>query len=82
MDEMFGEQDLGEQARSVRDQFRQLVDKERIIVQPSCSLLHVPVTKETETKLDPIIKDGTYLLQMKSWMKLLSLQKGLQNGKE
>lgn len=32
------------------------VDKERLIIQPSCSLLHVPVTKNTEDELDPSLK--------------------------
>ncbi len=34
------------------------VDKERIIIQPSCSLLHVPVTKQTESTLNPILKNA------------------------
>lgn len=31
----------------------EVVPKDRLIVQPSCSLLHVPVTTESETKLNP-----------------------------
>lgn len=29
-----------------------------VIIQPSCSLLHVPVTTKNETGLDPVLKDG------------------------
>ncbi|HEL1008732.1 5-methyltetrahydropteroyltriglutamate--homocysteine S-methyltransferase [Streptococcus oriscaviae] len=29
-----------------------------VILQPSCSLLHVPVTKQNETSLDPVLKNG------------------------
>jgi 5-methyltetrahydropteroyltriglutamate--homocysteine methyltransferase len=34
------------------------VPKERLIVQPSCSLLHVPVTAELETELEPELKNA------------------------
>lgn len=60
---------------------QQLVDKDRIIVQPSCSLLHVPVTKKTETTLDPIIKDALSFADEKL-EEIVSIVKGLQNGKE
>ncbi|MGC4441942.1 hypothetical protein ABXW85_24060, partial [Streptococcus suis] len=29
-----------------------------LVVQPSCSLLHVPVTTKNETDLDPVLKNG------------------------
>ncbi|TDL83056.1 5-methyltetrahydropteroyltriglutamate--homocysteine S-methyltransferase [Peribacillus frigoritolerans] len=32
------------------------VDRDRLILQPSCSLIHVPVTAENEKKLDPLVK--------------------------
>ncbi len=49
--------DLNERL-ALLEKIKQHVKGEQLIVQPSCSLLHVPVTKETETKLDPIIKDA------------------------
>ena len=29
-----------------------------LVVQPSCSLLHVPVTTKNETELEPVLKNG------------------------
>ena len=60
---------------------QQLVDKERIIVQPSSSLLHVPVTKKTEPSLDPIIKDALSFADEKL-EEIVSLAKALENGKD
>lgn len=34
----------------------QTVDRDRLILQPSCSLIHVPVTAENEKQLDPLVK--------------------------
>ncbi|WP_318184336.1 5-methyltetrahydropteroyltriglutamate--homocysteine S-methyltransferase [Metabacillus idriensis] len=34
------------------------VDRDRLILQPSCSLIHVPVTAENENQLDPLVKDA------------------------
>lgn len=34
------------------------VHRERLILQPSCSLIHVPVTVESEQNLDHLVKDG------------------------
>lgn len=31
-----------------------------VVVQPSCSLLHVPVTTKNETDLDPVLKKGIF----------------------
>lgn len=39
------------------DQLLKLVESDRLIIQPSCSLLHVPVTVEDETKLPSEIKN-------------------------
>jgi 5-methyltetrahydropteroyltriglutamate--homocysteine methyltransferase len=36
----------------------EFVPYDRIVVQPSCSLLHVPVTTKPETAIDPILKDA------------------------
>ncbi|MDR0137622.1 5-methyltetrahydropteroyltriglutamate--homocysteine S-methyltransferase [Metabacillus idriensis] len=32
------------------------VERDRLILQPSCSLIHVPVTAENEKQLDPLVK--------------------------
>src|SRR5699024_11484122 len=37
---------------------KQFVNDDQLIIQPSCSLLHVPVTKRLEEKLDAIILGG------------------------
>src|SRR5699024_12366618 len=37
---------------------KQFVHDDQLIIQPSCSLLHVPVTKRLEEKLDAIILGG------------------------
>src|SRR5699024_2926581 len=40
------------------DVLRNLVSDDKLIIQPSSSLLHVPVTKTLETKIDPVILEG------------------------
>src|SRR5699024_10788054 len=40
------------------DVLRNLVSDDKSIIQPSSSLLHVPVTKTLETKIDPVILEG------------------------
>ncbi|MBO7745387.1 5-methyltetrahydropteroyltriglutamate--homocysteine S-methyltransferase [Paenibacillus sp. MWE-103] len=40
------------------EELEALVPQERLIVQTSCSLLHVPVTAARETKLAPVLKDA------------------------
>ncbi|WP_144460566.1 5-methyltetrahydropteroyltriglutamate--homocysteine S-methyltransferase [Siminovitchia fortis] len=57
------------------------VDKKSIIVQPSCSLLHVPVTKEVETALDPVIKDALSFADEKL-AETAVLKRGLESEKE
>ncbi|RWR12547.1 5-methyltetrahydropteroyltriglutamate--homocysteine S-methyltransferase [Siminovitchia fortis] len=57
------------------------VDKKNIIVQPSCSLLHVPVTKEGETALDPVIKNALSFADEKLAETAL-LKRGLESEKE
>lgn len=47
-----------EQTWGILEIIQQIVEQDRIIIQPSCSLLHVPITKELEHTLDPIIKAG------------------------
>ncbi|VEF47943.1 5-methyltetrahydropteroyltriglutamate--homocysteine S-methyltransferase [Bacillus freudenreichii] len=58
-----------------------IVDKEKLIVQPSCSLLHVPVTTTTEITLDPVIKDALSFADEKL-DEITILVNGLKNGKE
>ncbi|MGF7046958.1 5-methyltetrahydropteroyltriglutamate--homocysteine methyltransferase [Paenibacillus sp. DS2015] len=36
----------------------EFVPYDRIVVQPSCSLLHVPVSTQPETALDPVLKEA------------------------
>ncbi len=47
--------DLTEKLRLI-EQIGRTVPPERLIIQPSCSLLHVPVHLRRETKLDPVLK--------------------------
>lgn len=49
--------DLQEKSKLI-DQLRTYVKEDQLIIQPSSSLLHVPVTKTLETKIDPLILGG------------------------
>lgn len=40
------------------DALKQAVSPDRLIVQPSCSLLHVPVTAAQEEKLEPVLREA------------------------
>ncbi|GIN70193.1 5-methyltetrahydropteroyltriglutamate--homocysteine methyltransferase [Bacillus sp. J14TS2] len=70
-----------EQTWGVLEIIQQIVEKDRIILQPSCSLLHVPITKELEKTLDPIIKAGLSFADEKL-TEIAILSDGLKNGKE
>ncbi|MBO0995104.1 5-methyltetrahydropteroyltriglutamate--homocysteine S-methyltransferase [Bacillus sp. SD088] len=70
-----------EQTWGVLEIIQQIVEKDRIILQPSCSLLHVPITKELEQTLDPIIKTGLSFADEKL-TEIAILSDGLKNGKE
>ncbi|WP_186575965.1 5-methyltetrahydropteroyltriglutamate--homocysteine S-methyltransferase [Aquibacillus kalidii] len=59
----------------------QLVAVNTIIIQPSTSLLHVPVTKKPETELDPVIKAGLSFADEKL-EEITTITKGLQDGIE
>ena len=63
------------------DEILSIVDKDRLIIQPSSSLLHVPVSTEPEQKLDVIIKDGLSFADEKL-SEIVLLRKGIHNGKE
>ena len=55
------------------------VDKNRLIVQASSTLLHVPVSTEPEVLLDPIIKGGLSFADEKL-IEIVLLTKGVQEG--
>jgi 5-methyltetrahydropteroyltriglutamate--homocysteine methyltransferase len=48
---------LHEQAALI-ETLTNVVDEHRLIIQPSCSLLHVPVTVKIEQSLEPVVKDA------------------------
>ncbi|MFC7063469.1 5-methyltetrahydropteroyltriglutamate--homocysteine S-methyltransferase [Halobacillus seohaensis] len=57
------------------------VEKKRLIVQPSCSLLHVPVTVTTETELQPHLKNALAFADQKlDEIKILT--DSLNNGRD
>ncbi|ARI77893.1 5-methyltetrahydropteroyltriglutamate--homocysteine S-methyltransferase [Halobacillus mangrovi] len=58
-----------------------LSETQRLIVQPSCSLLHVPVTVETEQDLDPILKNGLAFADQKL-AELTILTRGINHGRD
>src|SRR5699024_11951448 len=47
-----------EEKLTTLETIKQFVNEEQLIVQPSSSLLHVPVTKTLEKKIDPVILGG------------------------
>lgn len=57
------------------------VEKDRLIVQPSSSLLHVPVSKEPEKLLDSVIKDALSFADEKL-AEIVTLVQGIQSGKQ
>lgn len=70
-----------EKKNALLQSIAKIVDKERIIVQPSCSLLHVPVTRKTEETLDPVISDALSFADEKLEETVI-LAKALQSGKD
>ncbi|RYL93097.1 5-methyltetrahydropteroyltriglutamate--homocysteine S-methyltransferase [Sporolactobacillus sp. THM7-4] len=54
--------------------------KEKLIVTPSCSLLHVPVTIENEEELEPVLKNALSFADEKL-AEAVTLTKGLNEGK-
>ncbi|ASN06800.1 5-methyltetrahydropteroyltriglutamate--homocysteine S-methyltransferase [Virgibacillus necropolis] len=60
---------------------KQYVNNNQLIVQPSSSLLHVPVTTKLEETLDPAIISGLSFADEKL-EEIITLSKGLQSGKE
>lgn len=58
-----------------------IVPEERIWLQPSCSLLHVPVTVDQETQLDSLLQESLAFADEKL-TEISSLLGGFRNGEE
>jgi 5-methyltetrahydropteroyltriglutamate--homocysteine methyltransferase len=69
---------LGEKLGTLTE-ISEIVSKDRLIVQPSSSLLHVPVTVKTEEKLDETLKRALSFANEKL-QEVVTLTKGLQDG--
>jgi 5-methyltetrahydropteroyltriglutamate--homocysteine methyltransferase len=65
---------------SLLSEIEEVVSKTRLIVQPSSSLLHVPVTVKNEELLDDIIRDGLAFADEKL-DEVSILTNGMNNGK-
>ncbi|HLS60277.1 MAG TPA: 5-methyltetrahydropteroyltriglutamate--homocysteine S-methyltransferase [Virgibacillus sp.] len=63
------------------ESIKQFVSEERLIIQPSTSLLHVPITKKLEKGLDEIIIEGLSFADEKL-AEVVTLTKGIKLGKE
>ncbi|CAM3169787.1 5-methyltetrahydropteroyltriglutamate--homocysteine S-methyltransferase [Filibacter tadaridae] len=63
------------------EEIQTYVEKDRLIVQPSSSLLHVPVSTQLEEKLDPIIQEGLAFADEKL-AEIVLLSKGVNDGTE
>ncbi|WP_163539476.1 5-methyltetrahydropteroyltriglutamate--homocysteine S-methyltransferase [Gracilibacillus sp. YIM 98692] len=70
-----------EGALSLIKQIDLLTETDQIILQPSCSLLHVPVTKQTEEKLDTVILNGLSFADEKL-TEIQTLLKAAKEGSE
>lgn len=63
------------------EEISKYVSESRIIIQPSCSLLHVPVTVKAETALEPVLQNALAFAEEKlSEVKLL--QRAVIEGKD
>src|SRR5699024_8102852 len=71
---------IGEKLTTL-ETIKQFVHEEQLIVQPSSSLLHVPVTKTLEEKIDSVILGGLSFADEKL-TEVVTLTKGLQQGRE
>ncbi|MFD2131500.1 5-methyltetrahydropteroyltriglutamate--homocysteine S-methyltransferase [Pseudogracilibacillus auburnensis] len=69
-----------EEKLTVLETIKQFVKEDQLIVQPSSSLLHVPVTKTLEQKIDPVILGGLSFADEKL-QEIVILTKGLQEGR-
>lgn len=66
---------------SILTEIAEVVSKDRLIVQPSSSLLHVPVTTKNEDALEEILTDALAFADEKLH-EIVVLTKGLNKGKE
>ncbi len=72
--------DLDEKV-ALLDEIQKYVDADRLIVQPSATLLHVPVSTEPEAKLAPIIKGGLSFADEKL-TEIVVLTRGILEGQD
>lgn len=70
-----------EQTVNLLDELTSHISNENLIVQPSCSLLHVPVTVKSETSMNDSLKEALSFADEKL-QELVLLTKGIQFGKE
>ncbi|MEH7343329.1 5-methyltetrahydropteroyltriglutamate--homocysteine S-methyltransferase [Bacillus sp. JJ1532] len=70
-----------EKQYSFLEEIGQFVSKNRLIAQPSSSLLHVPVTVKSEDVLDKILSDALSFADEKLY-EVVTLSKGIHDGKE
>ena len=68
-----------EEKNALLDSIKQIVPEDRLIVQPSCSILHVPVTKTLEEALDPVIIGGLSFADEKL-QEVIALAKGKEEA--
>ncbi|MFT8320138.1 MAG: 5-methyltetrahydropteroyltriglutamate--homocysteine S-methyltransferase [Bacillus sp. (in: firmicutes)] len=69
-----------EKTSSLLEEIEAAVGKDRVVVQPSCSLLHVPVTVNSEQALEAVLKEAISFADEKL-AEVAILAKGLQEGK-
>ncbi|UJZ87135.1 5-methyltetrahydropteroyltriglutamate--homocysteine S-methyltransferase [Heyndrickxia coagulans] len=72
--------DLDEALHQVNDLLH-FVDQERLWIQPSCSLQHVPVTVRQENELDPVLKNAISFADEKL-KEVVALVKGVNEGRD
>ena len=70
-----------EEKTSLLSEIAEIVSKERLIVQPSSSLLHVPVTVKSEGALEGVLKNALSFADEKLY-EVVVLTKGLRVGKD
>ena len=66
---------------SLLEEITEFVSKDHLIVQPSSSLLHIPVTVKNEETLDKVLKDALSFADEKL-QEIVVLAKGVNGGKE
>ncbi|MCM3717283.1 5-methyltetrahydropteroyltriglutamate--homocysteine S-methyltransferase [Fictibacillus phosphorivorans] len=66
---------------NILEKIREIVSKENLIIQPSSSLLHVPVTIKYEETIDETLK-GALSFADEKLQEVIVLTKGIKEGKE